>query len=578
MGDSLPRVVADLREIMIAKPPPSCDDVWVDEPVATVPGIFLQVVAAFAQRFERTQSTTARGAESPDAEWISLAEGVLPDDPVPGVVVEEACARVMAKAHALPDARDFLAPAVLGFYAPVVRHHFACGDGLLALFEQLASGETPYLRLPSPQAQSRSSIDVRVDVSAGSQMQARRPTHMPKLLFAMAAALVELYGYSARGSLRGEAMTVAWYTRPWWGTPLAILATIGAVFAGLLPLSWGLKTGILAVCFLLGLRLVGLPTEASRKSRAAFERARVLEHAMRAIETRGTAGQHPTLFGGRYRVEGVLGSGATSVVYQARDLASGERVAIKALRASSSSDVSSRDRLRREADALSLSWHPNVVECKGHVERGGTPFVVLEYIDGESLEAAVKTSTLSVKATAELGLTLLNATAAMHGSGVIHRDIKPANVILRKAARKEDGKCMQVKIIDFGIAQIEWEEMRLTGGGSRLGTPLYMPPEHLGAAAQSALGTSTLLPDRQADLYAIAVTLMECWLGPASVSSREERLTELARRERKGADAAFATILARALSPLPEARYADADSFADALKGLNEAKAERQDD
>jgi tRNA A-37 threonylcarbamoyl transferase component Bud32 len=547
--------------------PPSCDHAQVTQPgsLSTVPGVFLLAIAAHVSRSRTRQEVTDDASTELDV--MAFATDVAPEEGVPAEAVSGACARALVVTGGYPTAQDFADPQLLGFYAPVLRRHSTCSDGLRALAESLSSGDDAYLSLQVVNTSSQR-LEVRV-----APQEAR---HFPQLLAAMGTALVQLYGYSAKVEVNGNEIHLAWYTKPWWAS-LATGAFLASLLAIALPMPFVFRAACAIALVLLGWRLMTMPSEVSRKSRAAFERGRVLEHAMRAIETRGTAGRHPTLFGGRYRVEGVLGSGATSIVYRARDLASDEPVAIKALRASSSSDVSSRDRLRREADALSLSWHPNVVECKGYIERGGTPFLVLECIDGELLEALVKTSTLSAKATTELGLTLLNATTAMHGSGVIHRDIKPANILMKKAAPEDGVECTQVKIIDFGIAQIEWEEMRLTGGGSRLGTPLYMPPEHLGAAAQSALGASTILPDRQADLYAIAVTLMECWLGPGVVSSREDRLSELAMRAREGDDAAFAGILARALSPTPEARYADAESFADALKRLNEAEAERQD-
>ena len=127
---------------------------------------------------------------------------------------------------------------------------------------------------------------------------------------------------------------------------------------------------------------------------------------------------------------------------------------------------------RFEAEALGLAWHPNVVEVLDHgMLPDGTSYMVMEALAGESLAERLARGPLPRAEVAQLGLELTAALAAVHAAGVVHRDVKPDNVFLVA------GTHLRVKLLDFGIAKVEWEELRITHSGGPLGTPGFMAPE-----------------------------------------------------------------------------------------------------
>src|SRR5690606_31770268 len=124
--------------------------------------------------------------------------------------------------------------------------------------------------------------------------------------------------------------------------------------------------------------------------------------------------------------------------------------------------------------ALGLSWHPNVVEVidHGHLP-DGTSYLVMELLRGEPLASRLKArGRLAPEELLPIAIHIAEALVAIHAAGVVHRDLKPANIYL-----VVDDEGERAKILDFGIARVEWEEMRITNMGARLGTPGYMSPE-----------------------------------------------------------------------------------------------------
>lgn len=225
------------------------------------------------------------------------------------------------------------------------------------------------------------------------------------------------------------------------------------------------------------------------------------------LEQRDAAADHRVgdfegaLVAGIYRVGTRLGTGANGVVYEAVRLADDRPVALKLLRAAAAHDVTASDRLRREAEALGLAWHPHVVEVLDHGKLpDGTAYMALERLSGETLARRLtRQGHLSESDSVKVATQLAEALSAMHAAGVIHRDIKPENVYL---AHHQSGEIF-VKILDFGIAKVEWEEMRITNHDAPLGTPGYMAPEQ-------ERGEEL---DARADLYALGVVLFECLIG-----------------------------------------------------------------
>jgi predicted Ser/Thr protein kinase len=192
---------------------------------------------------------------------------------------------------------------------------------------------------------------------------------------------------------------------------------------------------------------------------------------------------------GRYEVLDQLGRGAMGVVYRARDPQIGRIVAIKSVSLTGQTvDVQReyRERFRREAEAAGRVSHPGIVTIfdVGEEPETQTPYIVMEYVKGQSLEQAGK---LSFENALSLVREVAEALDCAHSAGVIHRDLKPSNILLT-----EDG---HAKIADFGVAKLNLSE--LTSCGQILGTPAFMSPEQLNGDPV----------DRRSDLFSLGVIL-----------------------------------------------------------------------
>jgi serine/threonine protein kinase len=211
------------------------------------------------------------------------------------------------------------------------------------------------------------------------------------------------------------------------------------------------------------------------------------------------------VLGERYRIDAALGSGAVGAVYLATDLQNRQQVALKQWRAERLTDQT-RGRFVREASALQALDHPGIVKVLDHGVNDGVPFVVLEYLDGQTVEAMIGDGKpLAVELALEIVRQALTAVAYAHEQDVVHRDLKPENLFVR---RTEDGS-LQVKVLDYGLAKFMQPErdptkgVALTMAGMIMGTPLYMPPEQ-------AAGSQVDLP---VDVYALGCVLFELLSG-----------------------------------------------------------------
>jgi tetratricopeptide (TPR) repeat protein len=198
----------------------------------------------------------------------------------------------------------------------------------------------------------------------------------------------------------------------------------------------------------------------------------------------------------RFAIERLAGSGGMGVVYRAEDLRTGTPVALKVLRGASLREE--RVRFEREALAIAEIDHPGVVRYVAHgLTAEGHPYLAMEWIDGDTLEARLRRGPLSVAETLTLGVRLAESIAATHACGVVHRDLKPSNVLLAGDALE------RAKIVDFGLATFP-AAIRATLSGVVLGTPAYMAPEQ--ARAEHNL-------DARVDVFALGCVLHECLSG-----------------------------------------------------------------
>lgn len=265
----------------------------------------------------------------------------------------------------------------------------------------------------------------------------------------------------------------------------------------------------------------------------------------------------------RYHIKKRLGSGNMGEVYQALDLEHGRLVAIKRIHPHLVSDVDAIQRFQREAKALSRLNHPGIVKFHDFYVAGGAYFIVINYLDGQTLEekleeAKTKGKLLPLEEIKTIVLQLCDALAYAHWRGIVHRDLKPANVMI-----SPQGHAI---LMDFGIAKLLDGE-QLTGDGLSPGTPGYMSPEMIRGRAI----------DGRADIYTMGIILYEMITGqrPFQRGSRYDtmhsHLFETAPDVRKFNPAVpheLAILITQALAKEPEARFQTADELGGALRDV----------
>ena len=193
-----------------------------------------------------------------------------------------------------------------------------------------------------------------------------------------------------------------------------------------------------------------------------------------------------------YKILEKLGEGGMGVVYKAQDLTLNRFVALKFLPDGSAASGSDAPRFLQEARAAAALNHPNICTIYGIEDVDGKQFIVMEYVDGQTLHD--KRGSLSLKQAIEIGIQIAEGLAAAHEKGIIHRDIKPENIMIRK-----DGIA---QIMDFGLAKLRGVT-RLTKEGSTLGTAGYMSPEQVQGHEA----------DHRSDIFSLGVLLFEMITG-----------------------------------------------------------------
>jgi len=219
-----------------------------------------------------------------------------------------------------------------------------------------------------------------------------------------------------------------------------------------------------------------------------------------------------------YELIRVTGRGATSTVYEARDLRDGRTVALKTLAAPAALPPDQQEayiaRLQREARAIARLSHPNIVAIYEVGEAQGRHYLAMEYLDGLSLRAHLhERGPLPPGEASYILDQLAGALDAVHAQGIVHRDIKPSNVMILP-----DGI---VKLLDFGVAR-QSEDTALTRTGMILGSPAYLAPEQV-------MGESAGPP---ADRWALAVLLYQMLAGHAPFAGATGRSGPPGKRRR----------------------------------------------
>jgi len=249
-----------------------------------------------------------------------------------------------------------------------------------------------------------------------------------------------------------------------------------------------------------------------------------------------------------YRVEELIGSGGMGTVYRATQLSLGRPVALKVLPPNVSDDPQFVHRFHREAEILAALSHPNVVQVIDRGEAEGRYFIVMEYVDGESLRALLRRGPVPARDACRICAQLLDALDYAHKRGVIHRDVKPENILLSREGN--------VKVADFGVSRFlaADAENRLTRTHFVLGTFEYMAPEQREAVQEA---------DNRSDIYASAVVLYEMLTGELPIGR-----FDLPSRKIPDVDRRLDAILERGLAKDPERRYDRASAMARELAGI----------
>ena len=267
--------------------------------------------------------------------------------------------------------------------------------------------------------------------------------------------------------------------------------------------------------------------------------------------------------GPKYEAIRYVGQGGMGFVLETRHITLNQTRAIKLLRHDA---VTLRptviSRFRREAMITSDLSHPNIVRVYDFDQTpDGIPFIVMEFLDGESLEDLMaREKRIPPTRTVEILAAAAEALDAVHRIGVIHRDLKPANIFLTRTG--------DVKLLDFGISHIEHSQTRITQAGEVLGTLLYMAPEQL----------QNLPAGPRSDIFSLAATALEMLLERPIVQTEDARVL-MARmvdpaplvttEELHPLPPHAAEALIRALSKNPAARFPSAGAFVNALAGLS---------
>ncbi len=265
----------------------------------------------------------------------------------------------------------------------------------------------------------------------------------------------------------------------------------------------------------------------------------------------------PTVLGNRYEVGRLIGRGGMAEVYQGRDVLLDRQVAVKLLGWASEDDDERAQRLLYEARAAASLSHPHVVAVHDIGLAAQAVYVVMEYLEGESLQQLLaREHHVSALRAVTIGTQVCSALEAAHHRGVVHRDVTPANIMICR-----DGGA---KMMDFGIARFA-EDASITVTGLMIGTPAYMSPEQVQSATV----------DERTDVYSLGCCLFHMLTGrppfigsdPAAVAfAHVNQAPPAPDSVQPGVAPELAAVILRAIATRPEDRYQNAAALLSALE------------
>ena len=277
---------------------------------------------------------------------------------------------------------------------------------------------------------------------------------------------------------------------------------------------------------------------------------------------------------GPYEIQSPLGAGGMGEVYRARDTRLERMVAVKVLPANLSSDPSLRQRLEREAKAVSKLSHPHICTLHDIGHQDGVDFLVMELVEGETLEHRLTKGPLPPEQTIRFAAQIADALAKAHKMGITHRDLKPSNIMLTKSG---------AKLMDFGLAkecgmapfagvpsEMTQEQAKLTVEGTIIGTFQYMAPEQLEGKEA----------DARTDLFALGELIYEMATGqPAfAATSRASLIAAILTSEPVPMTAlqamtppALERVVRKCLAKDPDERWQSASDLAAELRWISES-------
>ena len=273
-----------------------------------------------------------------------------------------------------------------------------------------------------------------------------------------------------------------------------------------------------------------------------------------------------TILSGRYRLGSKLGSGGMSTVYLAQDEVLDRPVAVKLLHREISEEADQLERFRREARAAARLSHPNLVGVIDAGEDEGRPYIVFEYVEGDTLKKRIEDQEeMPIDEAIAYAIEIGRGLIAAHSRKLVHRDVKPQNVLIDR-----DGRA---KVTDFGIAR-SLEGKGMTATGRVLGTTDYVAPEQ-------AMGEDA---DERSDVYSLGIVLYEMLVG--DVPFQAETQVGVAMKhvneplpdvlvKRPEVSAALASVIDRATTKDPRDRYGSVGEMVRDLEATLEVEAAR---